>query len=108
MSGHALPDFFVCSNGKSFFFEIKETKKTTSFPLSNISDHQIRDLWAHYKKGKGNSYLVIFFPSNTFILHILDLIFFLREEDRKSIPIDYFVKKGVEIKKYYDLKRILA
>ena len=72
-------------------FDAKETNSKTSFPLSNIHEHQIE----HIKDVifyKGIAFLIIRFnPLNqTYILDGKQLIEFINSEDRKSIPLEYF------------------
>lgn len=82
-------------------FDAKETNNTTSFPLSNIHEHQIE----HIKNiifYKGIVFLIIRFNiiNKTYILEGEKLINFLNTSDRKSIPLDFFEKncKLIEIK----------
>ena len=62
-------DYNGIYKGMYIDFEAKETKSTTSFPLSNIHSHQIEDL-----------------------------INFLDNNERVSIPVDYFDEFGHIIK----------
>ena len=82
-------------------FDAKETNSKTSFPLSNIHLHQIE----HIKNilfYKGIVFLIIRFNiiNKTYILEGKKLIEFINNEERKSIPLDYFEKhcKKVELK----------
>ena len=82
-------------------FDAKETNSKTSFPLSNIHDHQIN----HIKDVlfyKGIVFLIIRFNilNKTYILPGDKLINFINTEERKSIPINFFEEncKSVELK----------
>ena len=82
-------------------FDAKETNSKTSFPISNIHEHQIN----HIKDVlffKGIVFLIIRFNilNKTYILEGEKLINFLNTENKKSIPLDYFEKncKTIELK----------
>ena len=79
-------------------FDAKETNSKTSFPISNIHKHQIE----HIKNVlfyKGIAFLIIRFNyhNKTFILMGEDLINFLNENDRKSIPYSFFITNCKEV-----------
>lgn len=83
-------------------YEAKETKNKTSFSLNNIHPHQIKHL-EKINKHKGIAFLIVRFTTlnETYLLKIEDLISFIKNNDRKSIPIDYFREKGFNIKDGY-------
>lgn len=92
-------DYNGLYKGKYIDFEAKETKNSTSFPLSNIHSHQIN----HIKKiinHKGICFLIVRFTkiNETYVLFGDDFINFIETETRKSIPIRYFKEKGYQIK----------
>ena len=81
--------------GKYIEFDVKETLSKTSFPLSNIQNHQLQ----HAKmvlEHKGICFLIIRFVllDKTYILLVEDLLAFIRNNSRKSIPLEYFEKWG--------------
>ena len=82
-------------------FDAKETNSKTSFPLSNIHEHQIEHI-KNIISFKGISFLIIRFNllNVTYLLHGEKLIEFINKEKRKSIPIDFFEKncKKIELK----------
>lgn len=84
-------------------FEAKETNSLTSFPLNNIHNHQIDHLKRIYNHG-GIGFIIVRFNklNETYILMVEDLINFLNNEDRKSIPIDYFKKYGYLLKENFN------
>ncbi len=80
-------DYNGVYKGKYIDFEAKETKSKTSFPLSNIHDHQIKHLKSIVKHG-GIGFIIVRFVllDETYLLFEKDLSDFLNNEDRKSIP----------------------
>ena len=92
-------DYNGIYNGKYIDFEAKETKSLTSFPLNNIHGHQITHLESIYTQG-GIGFIIVRFTklNKTFLLFIEDLLNFINNEKRASIPISYFEKKGYIIK----------
>ena len=94
-------DYTGIYQGKYLEFDAKETLSKTSFPLSNIHAHQLEHIKKVIHHG-GIAYLIIRFSNlnQTFLLLGNDLISFINTEERKSIPLEYFKKKGylIEIK----------
>ncbi len=83
-------------------FEAKETDSKTSFPLSNIHNHQIIHLKNIYEHN-GIAFLIVRFNklNKTFLLKSSDLLAFLNNNERKSIPLEYFEKKAYLIEEKY-------
>ena len=96
-------DYNGIYRGKYIDFEAKETKNKTSFPLSNIHKHQIEHLKSIIKHG-GIAFLIIRFISynKTYYLDAKDFLLFLKNNDRKSIPYDFFKEKGYIIPEKYN------
>ena len=92
-------DYNGLYKGKYIDFEAKETKNKNSFPLNNIHQHQIKHI-ENIIKNDGICFVIIRFTllNKTFILFGKDLIEFINNETRKSIPMDYFNQKGYLIK----------
>jgi recombination protein U len=88
-------DYNGIYKGKYIDFEAKESKSKTSFSLNNIHDHQVTHLIKVLEHG-GISFLIIRFTTlnKTFILSTSKLIDFIKNYNRKSIPLDYFEKNG--------------
>ena len=88
-------DYNGIYKGKYIDFEAKETKSVTSFPISNIHAHQIKHLDRIVKHG-GIGFIIVRFSSlnENYVLFQKDLKEFLINNDRKSIPHDYFKEKG--------------
>lgn len=92
-------DYNGIYKGKYIDFEAKETKSMTSFPLSNIHNHQIEHLKRIYNMGGIGFIIVRFIRLNkTFLLFIEDLLNFMDNNSRVSIPLSYFNDKGIIIK----------
>jgi recombination protein U len=85
--------------GKYIDFEAKETKSTTSFPLSNIHPHQIEHIKNIYDNN-GICFLIIRFTTlnETYLLLAKDFIYFIDHNKRASIPYKYFQEKAYLIK----------
>lgn len=85
---------------KGFYidFEAKETKSKTAFPLSNIHSHQIKHIESVIRHS-GISFVIVSFTTinKIYLLDGKDLIAFIKNNDRKSIPISYFEKKGITL-----------
>lgn len=92
-------DYNGIYKGKYIDFEAKETKSLTSFPLSNIHNHQIKHLEKIYEFG-GIGFIIVRFTklNKNYLLFIQDLLDFLNNSERSSIPISYFEEKGYVIK----------
>lgn len=92
-------DYNGIYKGRYIDFEAKETKNKTSFPLNNIHKHQIEHLKRIIEHG-GIGFLIVRFTSLnlTFYLDAKDLIKFVNDKKRKSIPISFFKEKGKIIK----------
>lgn len=83
-------------------FDVKETKNKTSFPISNIHKHQlnhIKNVIIH----KGIAFIIVSFTSlnKIFLLFGEDIIDFINNNNRKSLPIEYFNKHGYLIELKY-------
>ena len=95
-------DYNGVYKGKYIDFEAKNTKSETSFPLSNISEHQIIHLKNVTKHG-GIAFFIICFQlkNEVYLLDASFVIEFWEKGGRKSIPYDVFKEKGVLIKQDY-------
>lgn len=99
-------DYNGIYKGNYIDFEAKETKNKTSFPLSNIHDHQIKHIRNIYNE-KGICFLIVRFTtlSKTYLLKANDFLEYIDNHKNSSIPIEYFNKKGFLIKNKL-LKRV--
>ena len=90
-------DYNGIYKGKYIDFDAKETLNKTSFPLSNLHDHQL----LHMKRiinHNGISFLIIKMNNLYYLLDGNYIIEFIKNNERKSIPYDYIKKYGVLIK----------
>ncbi|MBQ6730729.1 MAG: Holliday junction resolvase RecU [Bacilli bacterium] len=95
-------DYNGVYKGKYIDFEAKNTKSETSFPLGNISEHQIIHLKNVIKHG-GVAFFIICFQikNEVYLLDASFVIKFYEIGGRKSIPYNVFKEKGVLIKQDY-------
>ena len=91
-------DYNGIYKGKYIEFDAKETQCKTSFPLSNIHVHQLNHIKNIINYG-GIAFLIVRFVTlnKNFILMGNDLINFIINNDRKSIPFEYFMEMGYEV-----------
>ncbi len=90
-------DYNGLYKGSYIEFEAKETKQKTSFPIANIHEHQIKHVRRVLEHG-GIVFLLIKMNGFVFLLKGNDLITFIDNETRKSIPYEYLEKHGTIIK----------
>lgn len=95
-------DYNGIYKGKYIDYEAKETKNKTSFPLSNIHPHQIKHLKNIYNHS-GIAFLIVRFTTlnETYLLTAKDLLDFIENGERQSIPISYFREKAFLVKDDY-------
>lgn len=95
-------DYNGVYRGKYLDFEAKNTKNKTSFPLSNITKHQIEHLKNVILHG-GIAFFIIEFQTQKEI-YLLDaqyVIDFFEHGKRKSIPYETFKKDGILIEQNF-------
>lgn len=95
-------DYNGIYKGKYIEFDAKETNNKTSFPLSNIHSHQINHI-KNVLSHDGIVFLIVRFNllDKNYLLLGKDLISFINNNERKSIPIDYFEKNAFNIEMKY-------
>ena len=93
-------DYNGVYKGRYIDFEAKSTLKTTSFPLSNISPHQIEHL-KNVLKHQGIAFFIIEFANldEVYLLDASYVIDFYEHGERKSIPYKEFLEHAHPIKK---------
>lgn len=91
-------DYNGIYKGSYLDFDAKETKNTTSFPLNNIHEHQIKHMESVIRHG-GISFLIIYMNNNFFLFDGHDLLNFINTSKRKSIPYSYIETHGYKIEK---------
>lgn len=91
-------DYNGVYKGKAIDFEAKETQSKTSFALANIHPHQIEHMASIMRHG-GIAFVILRFSSldETYLVFIQDLMDFLQEETRKSIPLPWIQTHGHRI-----------
>lgn len=95
-------DYNGLYKGKYIDFEAKETKSETSFSLNNIHLHQINHLRNIYNHS-GIAFIIVRFTTlnETYLLMVKDFLDYIDNNDRKSIPIEFFKDKAYIIKDGY-------
>ena len=81
-------------------FDANECHSKTSFPLSNIKDHQLE----HIKKvilQKGIVFIIIFINNEFYLLKGSTLVDFIKNNDRKSIEYEYLKQYAYRIQESY-------
>jgi len=88
-------DYNGIYKGKYIDFEAKCTTLRTSFPLSNLTENEFNHLKKVYKHG-GISFIIIYFSEldEYYIYEIKNLLLYLSENKRKSIPYDEIKTNG--------------
>ena len=89
-------DYNGIYKGKYIDFDAKETMNKTSFPLQNIHEHQLLHIERVIKHG-GISFLIIYMNNSFFYLDGKDIMEFIKNNSRKSIPYSYIEEKGYRI-----------
>ena len=77
-------------------FDAKETNNKTSFPLSNLHEHQYKHIKNVIKHG-GISFLIIYINDEIYLLDGNKIISFIENNNRKSIPYEYIKENGIKI-----------
>ena len=95
-------DYNGIYKGKYIEFDAKECASKTSFPLSNIHLHQIKHI-EHILKHGGIAFLIISMNSNYYLFKGDDLLHFVKDNKRKSIPYSFIQEKGYPLKFNYNI-----
>lgn len=95
-------DYNGIYKGKYIDFEAKETTSKTSFSLANIHNHQIKHL-IDVKNHGAIAFLIVRFTllNETYLLKAEDLEAFINNNERKSVPLNFFKEYGKIIKIKY-------
>ncbi len=95
-------DYNGVYQGKYIDFEAKNTLNKTSFPLANITVHQILHLKRVLFHGGIAFFIISFeFHNKIFLLDAKYVIDAFEMNDRKSIPYETITRLGVEIKQSF-------
>ena len=81
-------------------FEAKETQNKTSFPLANFHEHQLGYIRRVIQHG-GICFIILKMNQLIYFFKGEDLVRFLDENSRKSIPYSYIEEHGILIKEAY-------
>lgn len=87
-------DYSGIYKGKYVEFDAKECHSKTAFPLTNVHKHQINHLNNIINHG-GIAFLIISMNEKNYLFKGEDLLLFIKNETRKSIPYDIIKNKGV-------------
>ncbi len=93
-------DFNGLYKGYYIEFDAKSTTNKTAFPLSNIHEHQIKHMKNIFKHG-GIVFLIIMINDEYYLVKGKDILDFINNNTRKSIPYSYIKEKGYELKYNY-------
>lgn len=95
-------DYNGVYKGKYIDFEAKETRNKTSFPFSNISEHQVNHLKSIIEHN-GVAFLIIsfYFKQEIYFLDARILIEYYYEKERKSIPYEIIKDQGHLLKQQF-------
>ena len=96
-------DYNGVYKGKYIEFDAKETKSKTSYPLSSIHPHQVKHI-ENIIRHNGICFLIVRFVllNKNYLLFGQDLLDFIHNNNRKSIPLSYFEDKGRQIELKYN------
>ena len=86
-------DYNGVYRGKYIDYDAKETQNKTSFPLQNLHEHQYNHIKKVIEHG-GISFLIIYMNNQFYYLDGQDIISFIENNSRKSIPFEYIEKHG--------------
>ena len=89
-------DFNGLYKGYYIEFDAKVTENKTSFPISNVHDHQIKHIYNINKHG-GIVFLIIMMNNKYFLLMGNTFLDFIKNNTRKSIPYEFLEKNAYEM-----------
>lgn len=95
----SILDFIgTLADGRSIYIEAKSTQNKTSFPLSLIKDHQY-DFAKEILNYTDLCFYLIYFRTRNrvYLLHVHKVETFKRKYTRKSLPLDWIEKFGIEL-----------
>lgn len=93
-------DYNGLYRGKYIDFDAKETLNKTSFPLSNIHEHQINHI-RNVIRHSGIAFLIIRMNGIVYLFPGENLIYYIDNEKRKSIAYQYIQENSCIIKEGY-------
>ncbi|MBG9982762.1 Holliday junction resolvase RecU [Aerococcaceae bacterium DSM 111020] len=95
-------DYNGVYRGHYIDFEAKEVKNKTSFPLSNLPDHQLKHMQDCLNQG-GIVFLILSFKAHNeiYLVPFKDLIHFIQSSDKQSVPYDTIKDISILIEEGY-------
>jgi len=98
-------DYNGVYKGKYIDFEAKETHSKTSMPLQMIHAHQIEHMRRVIRYG-GIAFLIARFSemNETYFIKAQDLLAYIDESSKKSLPYSWFKEMGILIPYNYNCK----
>ena len=104
----AIIDFVGSYKGRAIGIETKSTNSKTSFPFSNIAEHQ----WSFFEGWcrEAEGYYIVWFRKldRMFLIDAKDMQNAKDTLDRKSAPYDWFLKNGIEISEDLDFIKYIG
>jgi len=94
-------DYNGLYKGKYIEFDAKNTECRTSFPLSNVHEHQIKHI-RNVIRHKGIVFLIIRINNLIYLLNGIDFISFIDNNTRKSIPYEFIKEYGYLLEYNYN------
>ena len=91
-------DYNGLYKGRYIDFDAKETQEKTRFPLQNIHEHQLVHMRNILNHG-GITFLLISMNNNVYYLDGNEIINFIDNNKRKSIPFEYIKEHGYIVTK---------
>ena len=93
-------DYNGLYKGRYVDFDAKECRSKTAFPLSNIHEHQTKHIRNVIRHG-GIAFLIIRMNNIHYLLTGEDYLYYIDNENRKSIAYSYIEEKGYIIQEKY-------
>ena len=93
-------DYNGLYKGRYVEFDAKSTESKTSFPLSNIHPHQLKHIRNVIRHG-GIVFLIIQMNGLIYLVNGVDVIEFVDNNTRKSIPYAFIEKYGYQLEYNY-------
>ncbi len=90
-------DYNGIYKGRYIEFEAKETISKTAFPLANIHPHQLKHLKLILEHG-GIGFIILKMNEIIYLITGEDLITFIENSERKSLPLSFLEEKAYIIK----------
>lgn len=94
-------DYNGLYRGKYIEFDAKETLSKTAFPLSNVHEHQTKQIRSVIRHG-GIVFLIIRMNNINYLLTGEMYIYFIDNSTRKSIPYSFILENAYVIKDGYE------